>query len=254
MNTQKRNGKKNGHSEISPEQLKTLVDETAGGLQDDVTKPLTISIPALRLGIMSLTLEGDTPLIVHAYAEKDIQQMLGKQMGAAKQKKAPKDPKKDFLGALYCIDGVKPKLEERGGEVYAIGKFGFPADGFRKAAINACRYVDGMKMTATRGMFQVLGEYVEIISKTPPRMRRDMVRLQGPRPVADVRFRPEFKNWSAKLMIRYNTAVITPAQIANLFNNAGFGVGIGDWRPEKGGQFGLFHVAEKEEVQVQELT
>lgn len=249
MQTQKKNGKKNGHSEISVGELDALMKDTRGRVNKDLDKPLAISIPALRLGVMSLTLEGDTPLIVHAYSQKDMQSMLDKQMGAAKQKKAPKKPQDDFLGALYCLDGIKPKIKEQGGEVYAIGKFGFPADGFRKSAINACRYVDGMKMTATRGMFRILGEYVEILGK-PPRMRRDMVRLAGTRPVADIRFRPEFREWSAKLMIQYNTAAITPAQIANLYNNAGFGVGIGDWRPERGGQFGMFHVAEKEEVQI----
>jgi hypothetical protein len=34
----------------------------------------------------------------------------------------------------------------------------------------------------------------------------------------------------------------------NLFNTAGFGVGIGEWRSEKDGQHGMFHVATTDEL------
>lgn len=60
--------------------------------------------------------------------------------------------------------------------------------------------------------------------------------------VADIRYRCEFKEWSAVVKIRYNASVLSEAQIRNLFNVAGFGVGIGEWRPEKDGSFGMFHV------------
>ena len=36
-------------------------------------------------------------------------------------------------------------------------------------------------------------------------------------------------------------------QILNLFNTAGFAVGVGEWRMEKDGQYGLFHVAKMKE-------
>ena len=72
-------------------------------------------------------------------------------------------------------------------------------------------------------------------------MREDMVRIgMG---TADVRYRPEFKEWRVKLPIRYNEDAISLDQIVNLFNLGGFGVGIGEWRPEKRGVHGMFHVA-----------
>jgi hypothetical protein len=49
--------------------------------------------------------------------------------------------------------------------------------------------------------------------------------------------------------VRFNANVLSAAQIVNLFNTAGFGVGIGEWRPEKDGQFGMFHVATADELQ-----
>ena len=60
--------------------------------------------------------------------------------------------------------------------------------------------------------------------------------------VADLRYRGEFKQWSTTLNIRYNANVMSMEQIVNLFNIGGFSCGVGEWRPEKGGSNGMFHV------------
>ena len=51
------------------------------------------------------------------------------------------------------------------------------------------------------------------------------------------------------MSVRFNANVLSAEQIINLFNTAGFGVGIGEWRSEKDGQHGLFHVATVGELQ-----
>ena len=43
-------------------------------------------------------------------------------------------------------------------------------------------------------------------------------------------------------MIDYDEEMMQIDTIINLLNRAGFGVGIGEWRPEKDGQFGRFRV------------
>ena len=74
-------------------------------------------------------------------------------------------------------------------------------------------------------------------------MREDMVKIGGVSKVSDLRYRPMFKNWKMKLTISYNAnAGMTFEQITNYINMAGFMNGIGEWRPEKYGQFGMFHV------------
>ena len=130
--------------------------------------------------------------------------------------------------------------------VWAEGRFGFPAIGLKAAAVRAATDV-GLKMTDMRRAFHIDLELVEIQSEQHPQMRMDMVRVgMG---TADVRFRPEFRNWKAEIPVRFNEAVISVEQIVNLFNLAGFGVGIGEWRPEKDGQWGMFHVGGKVEVE-----
>jgi len=62
---------------------------------------------------------------------------------------------------------------------------------------------------------------------------------------ADIRYRPEFDPWSVDLEIKYNAAVLSAEQIVNLVNLAGFSVGVGDWRPEKSGTHGTFHIEGK---------
>jgi hypothetical protein len=77
-------------------------------------------------------------------------------------------------------------------------------------------------------------------------MREDMVRVgMG---TADLRYRGEFPRWWATILVRYNMAVLSEAQILNLLNTGGFAVGIGEWRPERDGMSGMFHVATEKEL------
>lgn len=169
-------------------------------------------------------LVGDSPLIVHAWSAKAKKEMLDKQMKKAKGPKQAKDPEADYEACFYRLPDNSP---------------GFPTIAFKGAAVSAAgRFADGMKMTEVRGSFHIEGELVEVEGE--PSMREDMVRVgMG---TADIRYRPEFKQWKVKLPIRYNADAISLEQIVNLFNMAGFGVGVGEWRPEKDGLFGMFHV------------
>lgn len=183
-----------------------------------------IVIPKLDIRTMRVRLVGDAPLIVHRFSEKMKKQMLDKQMGTATEGRAFKDPEQDFQDSLYRLPG---------------NKFGFPAIAFKNAGVTACTSLGkAITKTAARQAFHVMGDMVEIIGT--PTMREDTVRIgQG---TTDIRYRGEFKTWSCELTIRYNARVLTDEQIINLLNVAGFAVGIGEWRPERDGQFGLFHV------------
>jgi hypothetical protein len=191
--------------------------------------PQTIELPALDIQQMKITLIGDSPLICHAWSEKAKRAMLEKQMKKATPRKEAKDPKADYQESLYKMPG---------------GKYGFPAAAFKSALVSACRFVEGIPMTVLRGAVHVIGEMVQVDGA--PAMREDMVRVgMG---TADIRFRGEFKKWKAVLNVQFNARVLSPEQIANLFNTAGFGVGVGEWRPERNGSYGRFHVASSKEV------
>lgn len=206
-----------------------------GGSTPTTTTTL-ITIPPIELALVELRLHGDSPLITHQWSAKAKKEMLDKQMKQAKQAKAAKDPWRDYVESLYWLT---PMPEDPTQDDIDRASFGFPAVGFKSAAVGACRFSDAIKMTEARGAFHVVGEFA-VIEGTPT-MREDMVRLGGT--TADIRYRGEFKTWATTVTVTYNKAVLSLEQIANLFNLAGFGVGIGEWRPEKDGSYGRFHVA-----------
>lgn len=186
-----------------------------------------VELKSIRIERINLEIEGDSALIVHAWSAKAKKEMLDKQMKKAKTAKDAKDPQRDYEESFYRLPDGKP---------------GFPTIAFKQAAVSAGgRFSDGLKMTELRGAFFIDGELAEIKGK--PNMREDMVRVgMG---TADIRYRPEFKTWRVTLPIKYNADKISLEQLVNLFNLAGFGVGVGEWRPEKDGQYGMFHVVTK---------
>lgn len=182
-----------------------------------------INLPPLKIERVAFTIIGDSPLIVHAWSKKAKQQMLDKQMKRATKAKEAKDPEADYEACFYRLPD---------------GRYGFPTIGVKAAMVGACRFLDA-KMTIARGAFHIDGELLHIEGEPQP--REDMVRVgMG---TADIRYRPEFPSWRMVVPLKFNASVITPEQLANLLNTAGFAIGIGEWRPERNGQYGCFHVA-----------
>lgn len=213
-------------------------------------------LPKIDTGLVTFNIVGDSPLIVSKWTIKGRQQILDAQMKKAKNGKEAKNPVKEFVDRIYWLDAAGNAIntpEELDGadpdtpweEVESClkkGRFGFPTIAFKACALDA-GYQQGVisKKTTSRGAFFILGEYAEIKGSLP-NMREDMVQIGGMSKVADIRFRPEFKEWRTELVIQYNKQAITPAQIANLLNFGGFSNGVGEWRPSKDGSFGRFHV------------
>lgn len=182
-----------------------------------------ISLPALNIQFLKLRVRGDSPLICHAWSEKAKRQMLDSQMKKAKQAREAKNPQADYEESLYK---------------HPDGGYGFPSVAFKAAAVDACSSIAGVTKVEARGAFHLLGDMVKIEGEPSP--REDMVRVgMG---TADIRYRGEFREWSAELTLRYNSNVLSPEQILNLFNTAGFAVGVGEWRPQRDGSYGMFHV------------
>ena len=212
-------------------------------------KEEVITIPAINVKKAIITIKGTTSLIVHAWDEKTKQEMLDKQMKKAKTKGYDaKDPARLFINSLYWLNG-KPTEETEEGFVEALkngARFGFPATAVKAAAV-AAGYRAGVTKdkVSMNAAFHIDSEFIEI--KGEPHIREDMVRVgMG---AADIRYRGEFDEWSSTFEVRYNAGAISLEQIVNLINLGGFACGIGEWRPEKGGQHGQFEVVPCEMIQ-----
>jgi hypothetical protein len=198
-------------------------------------KQESIEIPAIKLKTFVITLEGDSPLVCHAWSSKAKREMLDKQMKKAKVAREAKDPYRDFCESLYWVSKkpAKPTPED-----VKKATFGFPTIAFKSAAVDACSHVGEITKVEARGAFHINGDMLEI--KGTPELREDMVRVgMG---TADIRYRGEFKSWSVTFEVRCNANVLSPEQIINLFNTAGFAIGVGEHRPQKDGSWGMFHV------------
>lgn len=200
-----------------------------------------IELPPLNIQTLALRLIGDSPLIVHAWSPKALRAMADKQQRKATAGREAKDPWADFCGSLYWLSKRSDKPTEAEVEK---GKFGFPAIAFKAAAVTACTSISSITKVAARQAFHVEGEMVEILGGAPS-MREDVARVgMG---VADLRYRGEFDPWSVVLAVKFNAALLSAEQVVNLFETAGFAVGVGEWRPERDGSFGRFHVAREGE-------
>jgi hypothetical protein len=179
------------------------------------------SVEILEFSIREVVIPivGVSPLIVHAWSKKAMKMMEDKQGGKAKNKKHEiKVPLEDY-------EEAKHKSPQ--------GWEGFPAAGFKAAMIRGAKMI-GLVMKDTQTSFFIKADCEEtqlIKINGKSRMRTDMVRVgMGS---ADIRYRPEYTEWSANLTIEFNSGIVSLDQIYQLVKAAGYGCGIGEMRPEK---------------------
>lgn len=213
-----------------------------------------VEIKPIEMKTVEVKIVGDTPLIMHAWSEKAKRMMLEAQQGKTKCKKKPvRNPVDDFIQSMYWLEG-KPEYPDDTDEescecafLTAIengAKFGFPVTSIKQAAISAAYRMGWVKdKMGLRGAFFIetdYGDMVEVVSDVPE-MREDMVKVgMG---TADIRYRGEFRNWSATFRVKYNTnGQFNLQDIMNIINAGGCICGIGEWRPERDGQFGMYHI------------
>jgi hypothetical protein len=192
-----------------------------------------ISLQPLDIQHVSFMIEGDSPLIMNRFDEKAKQQMLEKQQKKAKKASEIRDPEQETIKSLYFIDEEKTQV-------------GFPADGVKLSMIRGAK-MTGMVMSDSRAAFFVKGIYSD-------RDGRDLIPVQGEvdgrtdivkigMGTSMLRYRGQvLTGWKMKIDIKFNASLISEEQLVNMIEAAGFGCGIGEWRPERNGSFGMFHI------------
>lgn len=197
-----------------------------------VTASTTIRLQRIKREVAEVEIKGTAPLIVHRWSEKARQMMLDAQQGR-KSPKEPKDPQADFESSMYRFED---------------GGHGFPIMAFKSATVKGGARVFGkaVKMTELRQVFTFLadgtgvdGTQLARVIAPEPVMREDMVRVgMG---TADIRYRAEYRDWSAILRIEYVPSVIDLSSVIALVDAGGTN-GVGEWRPEKSGSNGTYEV------------
>lgn len=192
---------------------------------------------------------GDTPLITHSWSEKARLDMLRKQVKAVKAAgRQARNPEEDFQNSLYEI---------------REGVYAFPTTATKLALMTAAHMDKGISKTAILSnvwldcsMYKVKPALAGAVCDMPltriygakPEMREDMVRVgAGMNKTSTLAYRAQFFPWAARIKGRFNPTQVPPEALAFLFDEAGRACGLCDWRNEKRGVFGSFHMALEEE-------
>lgn len=197
----------------------------------------TVQIDRIDAETIQVPILGTTPLIVHRFSEKAKKKMLDNMQGKHSPKEA-KNPEAEYEAAFY-------RLKD--------GRHGFPSVGFKQAMVSATRlFGKDVSMVLVRQTIFVHGEpgadQPLVAIEGEPIMREDVVAVN--RGGHDLRYRPEFSDWRADVVITYVKASFTRGSVLTLLDAAGLGVGIGEWRPEKNGDFGQFKIDDTRDVEV----
>ena len=246
--------------------------------KENIMATKTENIVAIRPIVkkeVKVRIVGDSPLITHCWDAKAKRQILEKELGIKAVRgaeKEKKDPIADFAASMYWLDPMPSVLtKDSVNQAIADGaRFGFPLTGIKQAAISSAFRMGWSKdKMSLRGAFFILPDFdgyyagdlvisddrksVEIVPNAfhpepmveihaeSVTMREDMVKVgMG---AADIRYRGQFNNWWAEFTISYNeNGDKTVDEILTILNAGGYVCGLGEWRPERDGQYGMYHV------------
>ena len=206
--------------------------------------PLLIHPPQFKR--LKFWIRGTSPLVQHAWSEKALRML---RMTAAERKKEPKvarDPEGEGKAACHRTKG---------------GGYGIPAMAI-KAALCAAAHKDlGLPRTTVQKALHFDRSDILPMECDEPGVnakkgtgvpiREDIVRVGMNQ--TDLRYRPEFISWAVPVSLKFDASFLSAQDVINLATRAGFGVGLHENRPEKGGEWGMFEVDPDRPVEIEDI-
>jgi len=172
-----------------------------------------------------------SPLVVHAFAEKAKQEIRDKQQKKAKKAKEERRPEIEFAAARY-LD--------------ASGRECVPVTAIKKSLISAATAFDDLTKVGLRQAIFVAPTLdprsalvpIERYDETPAvaTMREDAVTIGIN--TRGLSYRPQYEEWQLRVSIEFNPRLVSEEQLWALVDQAGWGVGICEGRPERSSALG----------------
>jgi hypothetical protein len=195
---------------------------------------MAITLKPIVASRISFWITGTSPLIQHAWSEKGLDMMRMTAQERKKREKTKRDPEKEAADSTYRTDD---------------GEYALPLTAFKAALIGAAHKDFGLEKTLLRKAFFIPSNDSNrcvAMECDEPIIREDIVRIGANQ--TDLRYRPQFNNWRVNIVAEIDRDLLNEQDIVNLVNRAGFSVGIGEWRPEKGGEYGRFQFDTSEPI------
>jgi len=187
---------------------------------------------------ISLKLMAESPLLMHSDRYSDPLDPMTKAHKelTSKRKKVDEDheaiAKSEWLGALYWDEKLGPYIPGQNvkSALVAAAKFHRMGQTFKRAVVIAD---DRMRLE-----YKGPRDPEALWAKKEHVDARSVVVSQS----RLMRYRPKFHDWALNVNIFFSTEMLELEDIKRAAENAGMFVGLGDYRPEKGGAFGRFSV------------
>lgn len=177
--------------------------------------------------VMPLMLVGTTPLLMHAWGQKALMEMLSKMTGHDMPQQ-DKDLQEDYEQAFY--------RNVKGANVLPC------------RILKRC-FLDGALATKKAVFKTDLGRYLRVMGQTTvivgePRMDVRITRVGGQNKAPNVCARPIFDEWEVKIVVKFAHEFITADKVLLSIESAGEAVGLCEWRPSSKapGEMGCFRV------------
>lgn len=199
-----------------------------------------IEVKKLDESAMSVKIIGMTPYLYHSISNKSAQELLMptvKSRRAIDRKSTPKHiVPEEYLNSTYR----NPRSDDT--YLYLPGRQ-------IKGAMRQAAF-DSPGTASKAGIGRLLWvEPEEASMYGVPQIHMSTVRMSGPARTPDIRTRAVLPEWCAELVISYFKPHLTPKVVMTLLSNAGLVMGVGDWRPEKGGTYGRFSIVSTDKEQ-----
>jgi len=182
-----------------------------------------IQITAPDFETLKFVIRGTAPLVIERVSKKAEMMMKMQEGSTAKGKKIreARDYEREAELARYRSDE---------------GWEGVNAAAFRSGMISACRLV-GFKMTLAKLSVFVEADGHDVFDGLPlvriyGESRTFTAHTRNATGVADIRSRPQYRDWACALRIKYDRSQFRMEDVLNLIARVGGQVGIGAGRPD----------------------
>lgn len=184
--------------------------------------------------LFNVTIEGVQPLLQHAFSDAATA-ALDASTRKVKMDQAP--PREQAAAAAYGSDDAHWLPGAAIARILREAGSAHKQRGSRKSI----KYLvpAAVLVTDDRIFLHVPGDPTVRVHTFEVDSRPVVIRATGGR---IIRHRPRFDRWAATFTLRVNESILDAALVHRLLTDGGEQLGIGDYRPEKGGPFGVFRV------------
>lgn len=172
-----------------------------------------------------ITIEGLTPFLSNRKHEGILKSMKDKQTGKMVERTI-ENPEEKWRLSQYLDSSGRPCI---------------PGMMFKKSMINSGVFFQDKSFKRKLNGSVYINQDLLPIKYEKEEKKEDVLPLRG-KGSSHIAYRMAFHGWSVTIPLQFNENVFNVAQIYNILETAGFSVGVGDNRPERGGLFGRYKI------------